>query len=445
MQSFFFFIIALAILIVVHEFGHFWVARRCGVKVLKFSVGFGPALWRKIDSKGTEYAIAAIPLGGYVKMLDEREGEVEHAERDQAFNRKSLSQRFAIVAAGPIANLLFAVVAYWLVFVIGINGLKPFIGDVLENTPAYHAGLLPGDEIVAVNNETTPIWSQVMRQLWLDVSEDKTIQITVNSGGIMLDKSLSLPPISTEQNNQLLSIIGIQPLQPEIEPIIGEVLKGEAADKAGLKAADRLLSVDGRELNDWMQWVRLVQASPAKTLRVEVERSGELLMVDLTPSLSEQGQGRIGASVNTSHAVIPDYMQAESRLDPFSAVVAAVDKTISFSYLTVKSLVGVVMGHVSLDNLGGPISIAQIAGASASNGFVSFINFLAVISISLGILNLLPIPVLDGGHLVLYLIEWVKGSPVSEEMQLAGQKAGIFILLFIMILAFFNDLTRVFG
>jgi regulator of sigma E protease len=243
----------------------------------------------------------------------------------------------------------------------------------------------------------------------------------------------------------LLSIIGIQPLQPEIEPIIGEVLKGEAADKAGLKAADRLLSVDGRELNDWMQWVKLVQASPAKTLRVEVERSGESLIVDLTPTLSEQGQGRIGASVDTSHAVIPDYMQAESRLDPFNAVVAAVDKTISFSYLTVKSLVGMVMGHVSLDNLGGPISIAQIAGASASNGFVSFINFLAVISISLGILNLLPIPVLDGGHLLLYLIEWLKGSPVSEEMQLAGQKAGIFILLFIMILAFFNDLTRVFG
>lgn len=445
MQSLFFFIVALALLIVIHEYGHFWVARRCGVKVLRFSVGFGKPLWRRPGKDGTEFVIAPFPLGGYVKMLDEREGDVPEHELHRAFNRQSLSKRIAIVVAGPLANLLFAIVAYWFLLVSGIPGIKPVVGEVAPASIAAEAGLLAGDEILQVDGHDTPTWNATFKALMLHAERGEQTQITVASGGSELSHQLMVPKLGIDQAGQLLSRLGISPLRPDIKPVIGEVVADSPAEQAGLIPGDRLLSADGAPLDNWNDWVALIQDSAGKTLTIEISRNGEKQGLQLTPQATDNGQGRIGAGVDSELSQLPEELQAELRYGPLEAVPQAMVQTWQFTSSTMKSLWGMLTGEVSTDNLGGPISIAQIAGSSAEQGLISFVSFLAMISITLGILNLLPIPMLDGGHLAMFLIEAVRGKPLSEERQVKGQQIGLFLLLMLMFLAFFNDLTRLFG
>ncbi|WP_438970490.1 RIP metalloprotease RseP [Methylophaga sp.] len=445
MQSLFFFLIALALLIVIHEYGHFWVARKCGVKVLRFSVGFGKPLWRKLGRDGTEYVLAPIPLGGYVKMLDEREGEVKEDELDQTFNRQSLAKRTAIVAAGPVANLLFAVFAYWLMFVIGIPGVKPIIGEITPASYASESGLIAGDEILEVDEHSTPTWNKAFKMLLVKAEQGGKAELRVDSGGTEISHTLEIPRIQLEQSGQLLSSLGITPIRPDIAPVIGKIVAGEPADKAGLKSGDKLISAEGVEIRTWAGWVEKIQANAGQEFAIKIERDGKQKSLSLEPTASADGTGRIGAGVDTHYSDLPQSMRSELHYGPLVAVKEAVSQTWLFAATTLKSLFGMLTGEVSTKNLGGPITIAQIAGSSAEQGLITFISFLAMISITLGVLNLLPIPMLDGGHLAMFLVEAVRGRPISEQAQIKGQRIGLFLLLLLMFTAFFNDLTRLFG
>ena len=447
MQSLFSFIVALSILVVIHEFGHFWVARRCGVKVLKFSVGFGQPLWKKLGNDGTEYILAAIPLGGYVKMLDEREGDVAADQLKYTFNRKSLAARTAIIAAGPIANLFFAVVAYWLIFVMGIPGLRPIIDDITADSPASYAQFQAGDEIKEINGTVTPTWSSVRKTLFKLSQAGGMAEITVEIGGVEVQRQLEIAKIELDPTKTLSIIqdLGLIPLQISYKPVIGSIISGGAAEKAGLQVGDELRSFEGKPISDWIEWVTLIRAHADKEMTIDILRGDKTLTLSLTPSKTKDNIGKIGAGLDADQTEIPEDLLAELRYGPISAIVRAVQETWDFAVSTVKGIVGMIIGTVSSKNIGGPITIAQIAGSSAEQGLISFISFLAMISISLGILNLLPIPILDGGHLVMNLVEWVKGSPLSENAQLQGQKVGMLLLLALMFLAFFNDLSRLFG
>jgi len=447
MLSLIYLLVTLVILVTVHEFGHFWVARRCGVKVLKFSIGFGKPLWKKLGKDGTEYIIAAIPLGGYVKMLDEREGDVAPQDLDKTFNRKSLGARVAIVAAGPIANLIFAVIAYWFIFVIGIAGIRPVIGDVSPNSLADNAQLVSGNEITAVNGVNTPTWFSVHKLLMQSADEGAIVELSIDLAGINVLRQLEVPKqdkmLSPPQ--PLFQTLGLTPYRIELLPIIAFVEKDSAAELAGLKTEDLLVSSQGINIDSWSGWVELIQASANQELEITVKRADKLLDLTLIPSETTTHTGRIGVVVDSSKTSIPDDLQAVLRYDPITALGKAVQETGQFSVSTLKNLSGMLFGSVSSKNIGGPITIAQFASASADRGLVSFISFLAMISVSLAILNFLPIPVLDGGHLALYFIEWLRGKPLSESTQLQGQKVGILLLFMLMFLAFFNDLSRVFG
>ncbi|BDZ73097.1 regulator of sigma E protease [Methylophaga marina] len=445
MHSLIFFLIALAILIIIHEYGHFWVARRCGVKVLRFSVGFGKPIWQKVGKDGTEYVLAPIPMGGYVKMLDEREMPVSEEQAQFAFNRQSLAKRVAIVSAGPIANLIFAILAYWMLFVVGVSGIKPIIDDVHPASIAAQAGLNPSDEILQVDGKRTPTWNSVYKALIQKAEYGERTEILVLTSGIEQQYALVIPQVSIDQASSILDKIGIEPLRPAIKPVLGEIVPDSPAQKAGLKVGDVLLSSQQQTIDNWSKWVELIQASAGKEWNIEIQRNEQRLTLTLTPQAGDDGKGRIGAAVDASQSTIPQELQAELSYGPVEAVWQAVIQTWDFSSSTLKSLWGMITGKVSTDNLGGPISIAQIAGSSAEQGVTSFISFLAMISITLGILNLLPIPMLDGGHLAMFAVEAVRGKPISEITQMQIQKVGFLILIMVMFIAFFNDLTRVFG
>jgi len=447
MQSLFAFLLALAILIAIHEFGHFWVARRCGVKVLKFSIGFGKPLWQKIARDGTHYVVAMIPLGGYVKMLDEREGEVPADQINAAFNRKPLRSRVAIVAAGPIANLLFAIFAYWLVFIIGIAGIKPVINEVVADSPAEIAQLLPGDQIERINGDKTPTWSSVRNALTQIADKGGTAELTIVSEAGQQQRKLEVAQhsILSDKPISLLKQLGVTPVLYDLKPVIGTVVPNKPAQLAGLQTGDLVISTNDQAITHWAEWVEIVKANPNQLLNVEIERQGQQLILQLTPSKTDEGIGVIGVGVDASATPVPDALKAELRYGLFTGLVKAAETTWQMSSLTVRSFISMLSGELSTKNLGGPISIAQFAGASADRGLTAFFSFLAMISISLGILNLLPIPILDGGHLMMYFFEWVRGKPLSEQTQLKGQKIGLILLLALMLFAFFNDLSRLFG
>ena len=451
MSSFLFtvasFLVALGVLITVHEFGHFWVARKLGVKVLCFSIGFGKPLWRrtgKVD--GTEYVVASIPLGGYVKMLDEREGEVAEAELDRAFNRQSLPVRSAIVAAGPLFNFLFAFLAYWMIFVSGETGLRPLVGEVDPDKIAAEVGIKVDDELVSVGSIQTPTWEKVVDALLAESMGDGDIPLTLKEQD-GYEQTVRLPAISLndlEQNGSILNLIGITPKRPVVPPLIGDVLKGEAADKVGLRSGDLILSADGIMMSSWSALVDYIQERPKQLLKLEIDRKGEIIELELVTGSRQQGGievGRIGASVNIPDDLYDEY-RVEVQYGPIDAAGEAVKRIWNLSGLMLKMVGKMIIGEASVDNLSGPISIAESAGKSASFGFVYFLKFLAVVSISLGVLNLLPIPILDGGHLLYFLIEAVKGSPLSESVQLQAQKIGILLLLALMSLAFYVDISR---
>lgn len=447
------FILTLAILITVHEFGHFWVAKRLGVKVLRFSIGFGRPLLRWVRGQDqTEYVIAAIPLGGYVKMLDEREAEgpIPESELHRAFNRQVLWKRSAIVIAGPLFNLLFAVIAYWSAFMMGETGLRPVIGEIAPDSIAARAGFQPGDEFIAVGSRPTQTWESVIQALTAAALDKDDLSIQVRDGTQTTRERLILREEikGLSESSDILADLGIKPYRPIIPPVIGELIPGEPAAEAGLQIGDRILAVDGDPVASWQELVERVRRRPGERLTFRVERPGiGVLTIELTPRVAElngERVGRIGAGVEAR----PDLWEGHRvRIEhgPIESLGLAFAKTYETSALLLKVLGQMLIGEGSLKHLSGPIGIAETAGRTASYGLDAFIKFLAVVSISLAILNLLPIPVLDGGHLLFNLIEWVKGSPLSEEAMLRGQRIGILLLAALMTLAFYVDLARLLG
>ncbi len=444
------FLVALGILISVHEYGHFWVARRLGVKVLRFSIGFGRPLWQRTGRvDDTEYVVAAIPLGGYVKMLDEREAPVDTGEQSRAFNRQSLAVRSAIVVAGPLFNFLFAIFAFWLIFVTGDIGLKPLVGEVEEDSVAAQAGFFPGDQILFVGEQKTITWEGAIYALLSESMSQSPLPVKVKtSDGSELVHLLNTDGLQDmAEDGKLLQNLGLSPKRPVLPPVIGELLSGESAAAAGLMSGDLLLSADGVPIDNWPDWVSYIRDRPEQLIRIEIERSGQVHSLELLPALvisEDKKIGRIGASVYVPPNLMDEY-QTEIRYDAITAVGHSLYKTWDLSLLMLRMMGKMLVGEVSVKNLSGPISIADSAGKSASYGFNYFLKFLAVVSISLGVLNLLPIPVLDGGHLFFFLIEAIKGSPLSDKFVEQGQKVGMLLLLAIMSLAFYVDLNRYIG
>jgi len=448
LQSALAFILALGLLVTVHEFGHFWVARRVGVKILRFSIGFGKPIYRRsFGSDRTEFVIAAIPLGGYVKMLDEREGEVAAEELGRAFNRQTLAARFAVVLAGPGFNLLFAILAYWLMFMIGVSGLRPIVGEVQPGSIAEHAGLRQGQEIRTVDGRETPTWEAVVQAILQELLDTQRARLTVVQGEDQIqDLELDLGSLQLDDvgQGQFFEQLGIGRYNPRIEPVIGRLIDGGAAQRDGLKTGDRILSVNGSAVTAWGQWVEFVQAHPGQRLDVELSRDGQPLHVELTPARLETDDGvigRIGAVVADPEQV--RRLFALERYGPVSALGKALARTWDMSTLTLKVLGKMLTGQASVKNLSGPISIAQYAGQSAHIGAAAFLAFLGIVSVSLGVLNLLPIPVLDGGHLMYYLIELVARRPLSEAVQVIAQQIGLVALLGLMSIAVYNDIMRI--
>lgn len=444
------FIVAISVLVAVHEFGHFWVARKLGIKVLRFSIGFGKPFWTRVfGTDKTEFAIAAIPLGGYVKMLDEREGQVPVVDLPRAFNRQPLWSRSAVLLAGPLFNFLFAIVAYWLMFSYGVPGLRPVVGEVAPSSYAEQAGLQTGDEIMRIAGDTTPTWDMAAMKL-LDVAlEGERADLEVrNASGNLRSLSLDLrnAPDVLDKGG-LLNNLGISPMRPKIPAIIDRTVSGSPAQAAGLQPGDRIVAADGQPMADWADWVNYVRERPGTAIRVRFERDGVEAETTLTTrAVKENGQsiGQIGAYVRQPSAS-DNPLSVQVRFGPVDAAQQAMTKTWDMSILTLRTLWGMVTGRASIENISGPISIAQYAGYSAKVGFSSFLKFLAIVSISLGVLNLLPIPILDGGHLLYNAIEWVTGKPLSEAAQEIGQRVGIIVLLGLMSLAFYNDISRLLG
>ncbi|MFG0918328.1 RIP metalloprotease RseP [Pseudomonas fulva] len=439
-------LVALGVLVTFHEFGHFWVARRCGVKVLRFSVGFGTPLVRWHDRQGTEFVIAAIPLGGYVKMLDEREGDVPPALVGQSFNRKPVGQRIAIVAAGPVANFLLAIFFFWVLAMLGSQQIRPVIGTVENGSPAAAAGLTAGQEIVSVDGKPTNGWSAVNLQLVRRLGESGTLNIGVRDEGSSTDQQRQVKLdqwLKGADEPDPIRSLGLQPWRPAIEPVLAEIDPKGPAGAAGLKTGDRLLGIGGQSVNEWQQVVDSVRARPGAQVVVRVERDGAPLDVPVTLGVKGEGEaaaGYLGAGVKGGQW--PASMLREVSNGPLEAVGEGLSRTWNMSVLTLGSLKKMLFGELSVKNLSGPITIAKVAGASAQSGVGDFLNFLAYLSISLGVLNLLPIPVLDGGHLLFYLVEWARGRPLSDRVQGWGVQIGISLVLGVMLLALINDLGR---
>ncbi|MCL6700407.1 RIP metalloprotease RseP [Pseudomonas sp. T1.Ur] len=439
-------LVALGVLVTFHEFGHFWVARRCGVKVLRFSVGFGMPLLRWHDKKGTEFVVAAIPLGGYVKMLDEREGEVPADQLDQSFNRKTVRQRIAIVAAGPIANFLLAMVFFWALAMLGSEQVRPVIGAVEAGSVAARAGLGAGQEIVAIDGEPTLGWAAVNLQLVRRLGESGSLQLMVREQGSTADSPRELVLdnwLKGADEPDPIRSLGIRPWRPALPPVLAELDPKGPATAAGLKTGDRLLAFDGQPVSDWQQVVDSVRVRPDTKIMLRVERDGA--SIDVPVALAARGEskaptGYLGAGVKAVDW--PPEMIREVSFGPVAAIGEGVRRTWTMSVLTLDSLKKMLFGELSVKNLSGPITIAKVAGASAQSGVADFLNFLAYLSISLGVLNLLPIPVLDGGHLLFYLIEWARGRPLSDRVQGWGIQIGISLVVGVMLLALVNDLGR---
>lgn len=441
------FIIAISILIAVHEFGHFWVARKLGVKVLRYSIGFGKPIWSKRSKvDNTEYMIASIPLGGYVKMLDEREGEVKQEERHRAFNNQTVAKRFAIVFAGPAFNFIFAIFAYWLMFVIGVTGVKPIIGDITENTPAAFAEFKSGEEIVAVDGKQTPIWDVAMQSLLPGMIQKRPLNVEVlTEQGLKANRTIDFSNVKQEVEPEVFfKIIGFYPWRPAINAVVGQVLEESPAEKAGLKNGDKILSINNAKIKDWFALVEYVSERPEQELRLGILRNGQLIEKVLVTGVAKvEGKqvGRMGIGPAEA-GKYPEHMKVLYQYGALGAISQSIENTWDNSVLMLSMLWKIVTGEVSLKNLSGPINIAVYAGQSASAGIARFLDFLAIVSISLGILNLLPIPILDGGHLMYYVVEIIKGSPVSEQTEEMGQRVGIAILIMLMSLAFYNDILR---
>lgn len=447
LNALFYFMVAVSLLVAIHEFGHFWVARKTGVKVLRFSIGFGKVIWKyQKDDAATEYVVSMIPLGGYVKMVDEREGDVAVADLPYAFTQKSLWVRTAIVIAGPVFNLLLAVVLYWGVFMLGDTGMRPLIGKVESGTLLAQAGFIEGEEIVTVNDINTVTLREAIETIMasaIDAEQGIPVEVKTEEG-MLLTRILVIPLEFSQHSEYLFEKLGLQAWQPSLTPMIGRVIEGSVAAYAGLQVGDLIISVDGIELTDWMDWVKYVQAHAGQLMQIIIERDGQTQAISLTPESvikDEKILGKIGVGVHITQD-LKESIMVEYSLPPLQALQAAIKRTWYYSGATLKMMGYMLIGKASVENLSGPLSIAKYAGKSAEMGLLSFLNFLAIVSISLGVLNLLPIPVLDGGHLLMFAIEAIKGSPVADNVQLAFQQIGMTALLALMALAMVLDIER---
>jgi regulator of sigma E protease len=444
------FLVAIGVLVAVHEYGHFWMARRMGIRVLRFSIGFGRPLWIRRGADDTEYVVAAIPLGGYVKLLDEREGPVDAGRVAEAYNRKPVWARILVLLAGPLANFLFAVAAYWVLFVAGVPALKPVVGEVVADSVAARAGLRAGDEIVSVGPRDTPTREGAVLALLDELMNGHAIELQLrDDAGDLRRAELDIDGErrALTEPGALLPGIGFDFWYPVVPARVGQVLPGSPAERAGLREGDEILAVGGEPVADFAALVTLVQPKPGARLDLTVARAGETLTVPVEVQAQREGErliGRIGVQP-APPAAVPEEMRALERYGPLGALVRATGKTWDMSALTVRMLWNVATGDVSVKNLSGPINIAEYAGFSARQGILAFLSFLAVVSVSLFVLNLLPIPILDGGQIVYQLAELAKGSPLSERAQAVGQQIGILLLLVLMSFAFYNDLSRLFS
>jgi regulator of sigma E protease len=441
------FALALGILIVIHELGHYWVARLCGVKVLRFSVGFGKPIASKVSGPdSTEWALGAFPLGGYVKMLDEREGPVAVTELHRAFNRQPVGKRIAIVLAGPLANFLLAIALYWLLFMVGVPGAKPIVGEPPAQSAAASVGFAKGDEITRIQGEPVSTWQDVRWLLIEHAVEKRTVTIEAKSArGGLVERKLDLSGLSAEDlDGEFVAKLGLTQFRPPIAAVIGKVLRGSAAEKAGMQVGDEVVAIDGERVADWEAMVKVVSAHAGKPLALELRRDGRTRSLSVTPIAEQPGKtsiGRIGVGPKIDENAMKQFF-VEIRHDPFTAFAKAVGKTWETSIFSLKMLGKMLTGAISWKNLSGPLTIADYAGQTAQMGWLPYVSFIALISISLGVLNLLPIPLLDGGHLMYYIIELIKGGPVPERIMEIGQQIGMAILLCLMLFAFYNDINR---
>ncbi len=449
-HNIFFFIVAIGVLVTFHEFGHYWVARKAGVKVLRFSVGFGKPLfsWRRKTAEGDEieYVIAAIPLGGYVKMLDEREGEVSELEKSRAFNNQNISKRIAIVFAGPAFNFILAIFLYWLVFMMGTTVDRPFVGEAEPDSIVASAGFEIQDEVLKVGDAVVNSWNEFRLEILDQGLDGGDLQIRVRArDNYEYTRLLALGDIRLLENEgDIFKLIGFNQWIPELKAEIGGVMENSAAENAGLRKGDVFLQVDGIAVDQWSSLVEMIREKPNKAMQFVVLRNGVEEIVTVIPQsrkTKDGEQGFIGAYQHLPEEV-RQMLITHIEYSPSEALMNATAKTWDMSTLTLRVLWKMVSGEASLSNISGPITIATYAGVTASIGLVSFLSFLAVISVSLGVLNLLPVPMLDGGHLFYYLIEIIKGSPVSEAFELRGQQVGMAILALLMSVAIFNDLQR---
>lgn len=444
------FVVVLGVLIVVHEFGHYLAARYCGVRVLRFSVGFGRTLWqRRFGRDGTEWAISIFPLGGYVKMLDEREGEVAPEERHRAFNRQSVGKRSLIVAAGPLANFLLAIVLYWAVFMVGSNELLPILGTPPAASPAASAGIVNGEQVRAVDGQPVATWNDLRwTLLHKAVDQEAATLEVINEQSEVAFRRLALQAAGEQGwEGDALERLGIRFFRPKLPPVVGKVLAGSPGEVAGLRSGDEIVAVDGSEVVTWHDFVLKVRDAAERTLRVELLRDGRPVAVDVVPeAISERGRriGRVGVAVAESPDAVRE-VRIFVRYGFFAAGGKALAETWDKSVFSLVMLGKMLTGEVSWRNLSGPVTIADYAGQSARLGIDYYLKFMALVSISLGVLNLLPIPVLDGGHLMYHMIEVVRRRPLSERAMEIAQQVGLSILFVLMAFAFFNDMNRLFS
>ncbi|MFT0212978.1 RIP metalloprotease RseP [Pseudomonas sp. F1_0610] len=437
-------LVALGVLVTFHEFGHFWVARRCGVKVLRFSVGFGSPLFRWKDKQGTEFVVAMIPLGGYVKMLDEREGEVPSALQSQAFNQKTVKQRMAIVAAGPIANFILAFFLFWIIAMLGSESLRAVIADITKPSLAYSAGMQANQEILAIDGKPVQGWGDVGMQLLQRIGEQGDIEITTRDLQNATERRYQIALngwLKGADDPDPIRDFGWSPWLPVVPSILAEVQKGSPADQAGLEVGDTILAINQQRVNHWMELVGKIHQLPEQPVILEVLRDGRTIQVSVLLARNAEDKGFLGAAPKPAKD-IPEEMIQRVSYGPIDALAKAASDTWGTTVMTVVSMKKMILGQLSVKNLSGPITIAKVAGSTAEVGLSSFLRFLAFLSVSLGVLNLLPIPVLDGGHLLFYTIEWLRGRPVPERIQVWGMQIGITLVLGVMVLAIFNDITR---
>lgn len=472
-HTLFFFAVALVVLIAVHEFGHYWVARKLGVKVLRFSLGFGKVIWRHQKSPDdTEFTLSLLPLGGYVRMVDEREGPVEAKDLPVAFSQKPVMARAAIVLAGPLFNLLLAILIYWITFMWGETGSRPVVGRVDPGSLAAEGGFRTGDEIRSVDGRKTPTWPLAVGTILEDlVEEDAATVEVVSVDGQILERSLKLTDAGLGSPEQVVELLGLKPMEIPLAPIIEKTLPGSPAEAAGFLPGDRLVKMDGQPVKDWRDWAEYVRTRPSTPISVQLDRNDVSVKLTVTPeslqpetSRSREGVlrklirrlshvespdespipapiGRVGAQVHVPEDLYKS-LEVEYRLGPWDALVAATERTYDYATATFKIAGKMLVGRAAVDNLSGPISIAQLAGRSASMGFDHFLKFLALVSVSLGVLNLLPVPVLDGGHLLFYVLEAIRGRPLSDRTQLYLQQVGMMVLISLMFLGLYLDLGR---